>query len=240
MRRVASILTGARCAAVLCLGVLWAAQAGAATLTPADVAGGYSSSVSAPTAVVQGYTLITGTGGAGQRVEFSFPDLASGGSVITFTFSTPTGTTVQGRSNGYSYVNGGGAIFYSLGTPLSGAWGGTSLGQFAVNNGSTAKMTDTVTLTLPSGAAAPLYVGMNFTYGAAVQYAISAPANAVVTATPASAVTTPPAVPLPPAIWMLLSALAGLGLLKRCPAPAAFWHRRRFPSFAKDGSGVSL
>lgn len=194
------------------------AAATAATLTPADVRGGaYSSSYLAPTVVAAGYTSVTGSASAGQMLEFEFSGLPAGAQSLSFTFSLASGIGVQGPSNGWAYANGGGTLLYSIGAPFAwSAWGGTTLGSFGVSNSSTAAMLSTLTLTLDPSFSGPLYLGLAFGYGSAINFSIDAPSNAIAASQPEGAPSgTLAGVPLPAGAPLLAGALGLVALLRR-------------------------
>ena len=191
--------------------VLAATGVGASTLMPTDVAGGYSSSVSAPTEVGAGVTGVSGSVSGQKVMAFVLNALPSGAQKISFDFTLPM--AVQGASNGYAFGNFGGVVRYSVGTPFAGnVWtGGKEIG-FGLDNTSDASRRKTVSIDLGDDFSGPLYVGMVFTYGqAAGTFAIDVPSNA---AAPTLSAPAPSTVPVPAGAALLLSAIAGLGALR--------------------------
>lgn len=186
----------------------------AATLSPADVGGAYSSNYASPTQIGSSFDTILGTATAGQNIELELTSLPAGAQTLTFAFSTPAGISQQGPANGWSYFGAGGSLLYSVGSPFAyGPWGGTSLGSFGVANSTAGQMTQTLTLALGPSFSGPLYLGLNMTYGnTPVTYSIGVPSNAVVAAI---SVAPPAPVPVPPGGLLIGAALGGLWLLRR-------------------------
>lgn len=191
-------------------------MAAASTLTPTDVGGSYSTDYQSPTVVGAGYDTITGTTNGNQFIELEFSALPAGAQTLTFTFSAPASTVVQGTGGDWSYYGAGGSVLYSVGSPFAyGPWGGTTLGSYSVNNSSLSSLSQIVTLALDSSfSGGALYVGLNTTYGSNLNFSIGAPSNAVAT-TPVTPVST---VPLPAGVLLLgggVALLAGLGRRSR-------------------------
>jgi hypothetical protein len=167
--------------------------AAAVTLHEADLPGGaFSGQWNAPSVLAADILSVSGTGASGHNDFFVFTGLPAGAQTLTFTFAAPDGI-------GYSY-SAGGAIRVSS-APFRWGWDGADAGTFG-----TGFWAPTATVQLPLGEAfaGPLYVGLYFTHGSDLAYAIS---------TDAAAVSPPSVVPLPGAGLMLLSALVGAGVI---------------------------
>ena len=173
---------------LLCL-ALSAGSAQAVTVSEGAI-GEFSSDPLAPHVVSAGTTQITGSGTVNEYDIFRIDGLASGAQDITFLFSSSASAT-----NSYAA---GGTILYDT-TPFTGPWSGTVLGSFgAFGVGGTG----TQTLSLDALFSGPLYLGLNFTYGADLSYQITLP--------------TTNSVPLPAGGLLLLTGVAcAAGLSRR-------------------------
>lgn len=168
--------------------------ASAATISEASFAGGdFGNSWSSPTMIANGFDLVTGTGSGNDYDIFALTGLATGAQQITLSFSAP-----QGVGNSYAA---GGNVLYST-SPFRWGWDGTTLGSVGLSFGQQASQ---MVLNLDDTFGGELYLGLYFTYGTSINYAVSLPGNV---AAP------PPAVPLPAAGLLMGAALAGFGTLK--------------------------
>ena len=185
--------------AALCALLFAAAQpAAAATVSEGDVAGGsFSGSYNDPTEIAPGVTTVTGTGSQNVFDFLVFTGLPAGAQTITFTFSPP-------EDYGYSY-SAGGKLFVST-SPFNGLWSGTDLGMFDVRYH---QPSDSITIEFDDSFTGTLYVGLHFTHGKDLQYAITTDAS----------YEDAPVVPVPGAGVLMLTGLAGVGALQ--------WRRRR-------------
>ena len=173
--------------------VLVAGAAPAATLSEADMPGGaFAGSWASPTEVGAGITAVSGTGSQNSFDNFVFTGLPTGAQQITLDFTAPAGI-------GDSY-SAGGSILYSF-QPFRYGWDGATLGTVHIAPSSPSK---SLVLALGDGFAGPLYLALNFTYGANLAYNIGAPSNAATVAP----------IPLPAGFLLIGSALAAAGLLR--------------------------
>lgn len=159
----------------------------ATTLTEASLPNGaFSPLWSQPTQVGGGITQITGTGSGNVYDNFVLTALPAGAQTLTFNFTAPQGID-------WSFAAGGN-LFYSQ-QPFRWGWDGTPFGAVSLDYYTRAQSR---TLTLGPTFSGPLYIAMNFTYGAALPYTIDIPSNGTVT---------PPVSPVPlPAGALLLGA----------------------------------
>ena len=180
-----------RLAALFALLVSAGSAAHAATIYESTV-GGFSSNPLAPTVIAAGTDSIVGTGDGNIFDIFRIDGLAPGAQTITFDFAAPAGS-------GFSYAAGGAILTKE--TPFAYAWDGITAGYFGAFGPGGA---DSVSVTLASTFAGPLYLGLYFTYGSNLAYTVSLPPVA--------------SVPLPAGALLMLTALgglAGLGLRRK-------------------------
>lgn len=189
---------------------LSAGPASALTVSELD-AGEYSSDWSSPTLIANGTSAISGTGTAGDTDIFAVGGLASGAQVLTLSLSGADAFTD-------SYLNGGGSIRYSS-TPFAYNWDGLNPGDFGISYdpfqavSASNNLTASRSITLDSSFGGTLYLAMIFTYGnAPLSYGIDL-SSALLPGNPL--VESPSAVPLPATAPLLLTALAGLLLMRR-------------------------
>lgn len=182
---LSSILKSAAVALVLAAGL--AGQAGAATINEGDLKGGaFSKHWKSPTYLGEEIDGVSGTGRSGDFDMFVFTGLPDGAQTVTFDFAGP-----GKMKDSYSA---GGELLWSTG-PFEHAWDGVRGGKFDLKPKSP---TDLLTIVLGDDFSGDLYIGLYFTYGRDISYSVSTDAGGM-----------PPAVPLPGAGAMLLTALAG-------------------------------
>ncbi|SNR40611.1 PEP-CTERM sorting domain-containing protein [Puniceibacterium sediminis] len=174
----------------------------ASTVNETSVSGGdFSGLYNDATVVGFGSDTIAGTWYGSNDYDFlAFTGLAEGSQTVTLTFS-PIGT------QDYSY-SAGGHVFWQT-TAFDWAWQGTSLGQiqFGHYNQSTPQ---TLTLSLGESFDGTLYLALLGTNSGILQYAISAPGNALVSLPVSGGGGLASAVPLPSSVLGLLAGLAAL------------------------------
>jgi hypothetical protein len=174
---------------------LAALPAGAATISELSLPGGdFSDSWAAPSVIGTGFDLVQGTGAANNFDILAFTGMAPGAQTVSLTFTAPSGI-------GWSYAAGGNVLYSTQ--PFRWAWDGTTAGAVSIGY---ANPSQTLSLALGPGFGGTLYLGLYFTYGQDLGYAVSLPGNAA----------PPPAVPLPASAWLLGGALAaGAGAARR-------------------------
>ena len=201
MKRIA--LAAVAAAALITL----SAPVSAATLTEADY-GGFShnsgwvwgSSASSSSEIGYGYTSVSGTGVSNQHDFLRFTGLPTGAQTVSISFGYVPDATSNNRDV---------SVYWSPFVVCN--WCGTGLGKFSMN---AQNPTRDYTLTLGDDFAGDLFLQLNFLSGTGIYYNITGSGFAAMSdPTPPSG--SAPAVPLPAGVWLGLSALAALGLLRR-------------------------
>ncbi len=166
--------------------------ASSATINEGSFSGGdFSNSFSAPTTVVNGNDIITGTISSGDRDYLVFTGLAMGAQTVTLSFAGSAGLYLSQ-----------GTVRYST-TPFTSNTSGTNPGNlflFALFSAPT----QTLSFNLGPSFAGSLYLGLSLTSGQPITYSLNVPGNAPVTP-----------VPLPASAVLLGGAVAGMGALRR-------------------------
>lgn len=188
----------------LALALAASPSAHAATLNEGDIAGGFSSDFTSPTALDDSFDTVNGSLAVGGYDIFSLASLTAGAQTVSLTFDLglPAGTT--------TYENAGGYVRFKD-TPFqySPEEGSTSAFGLVFVPGSPigSTLSQTLSFNLDSSYAAgtPLFFAVRLTNSSvgALNFGTSVPGNA------------PAPVPVPAAGLLLLAGLGGLAALRR-------------------------
>lgn len=173
------------------ISVAVAAPSQAATISESSVSGGdFSSLYAVPTRIQYGNDVVTGSLSVGDYDYLYFTSMRPGASTVSITLTAPPGRNVaQGR------------VYYST-TPFTLTNPGTRAGNIRVTPGQPGPQT--ITFNLGSSFAGSLYISLNLSLGPVMRYSVYAPGNIGI-----------PGVPVPAPVFMLGTALAGMGALSR-------------------------
>jgi hypothetical protein len=168
-----------------------AAPSQASTINEGSLAGGdFSGLRTSPTAIANGFDVVTGSLSAGDFDYLHFTNMTPGASSVSFTITAPAGrVTAQGR------------VYYST-TAFSATNLGTLAGNIRITPGQPGPQA--ITFNLGPSFAGSLYVSLNLSLGPVMRYSVSIPGNVTI-----------PGVPVPAPVFMLGAALAGMGALSR-------------------------
>lgn len=143
-----------------------ALPARAATITEGSFPGGdFSSAFASPTAIVNGYDVVTGSMGAGDYDFLHFTDMMPGAQTVTVNVTGPTGIGM--------YISRG-TLRYST-TPFASRNAGTNVGSFLLSP--IFGTSQSFTFSLGPTFSGSLYLSLNVTMGPVMRYSVSVPGN---------------------------------------------------------------